>query len=164
MRPFATLTPILLAGALSSAAFAGTTIDGIKVPVPTPRPDVMEFAQATGGSKAHSGELAKPGAGDTQPDTVTTGSIAPDVFGIEDYKAIDLTKIAVMRVDELSDESAREQYRRMVDGKSAEVRKLQQAIRTNPDLVAALEDKQVAVDHIISVRPAGDGSVTFIVM
>ena len=164
MRPFATLSTILLAGVLCGPAIAATTIDGMKVPVPTPRPDVREFAQVAGGSATDPGQMVQPPSSAAKRDTMTTGSITPDAFGIEDYNAVDVTRIAVMRVDELSDESMRERYRHMAEGKSAEVRKLQQDIRTSPDLVAALEAKKVDVDHIISVQPAGDGSVTFIVM
>jgi hypothetical protein len=149
---------------LSGPVFAATMIEGMKVPVPTPRPDVTEFAQAADGSANDTDHMVQPPTGEAQPDTMTTGSVTPDVSGIEDYKAVDVTKIAVMRVDEISDEDTREQYRQMADGKSAEVRKLQADIRTNPDLVAALEAKQVDVDNIISVEPAADGSVTFIVM
>ncbi len=161
MKPFATLSSILLAGAIAAPALAATTIDGMTVPVPTPRP-AIEMAQAsndpmpdaTGGQQA----------GGQNMDMMSTGAIAPTVSGVGDFKAVDITKISVMRVDEVSDEDTREQYRLLSDSHGADVRKLQSDIRSNPDLVAALKAQQVDVDNVISVQQNGDGSVTFIVM
>lgn len=165
MKPFATLSSILLAGAIAAPAFAATTIDGMNVPVPTPRPHVV-MAQATTEPMAPSAAMEQPstGAGNGGTDMMNTGAITPGVSGVADFKAVDVSKIAVLRVDEISDDAAQEQYRLMSDGKTAEVQKLQSDIRSNPDLVAALQAQQVEVDHVLSVQQNGDGSVTFIVM
>jgi len=161
MKPLATLSSILLAGAIAAPAFAATTIDGMNVPVPTPRP-ALEMAQASGDP------MSRPDASGGQQgqamDMMSTGAIAPSVSGVQDFKTVDITKIAVMRVDEVADDDAREQYRLLSDSHAADVRKLQSDIRANGDLVAALDARQVDVDNVISVQQSGDGSVTFIVM
>ncbi len=156
MKPFATLSSILLAGAIAAPALAATTIDGMTVPVPTPRP-AIEMAQA-------SHDPMPDSTGGQDMDMMSTGAIAPTVSGVGDFKAVDITRISVMRVDEVSDEDTREQYRLLSDSHGADVRKLQSDIRSNPDLVAALKAQQVDVDNVISVQQNGDGSVTFIVM
>ncbi|MCD2181805.1 hypothetical protein [Rhizobium sp. GN54] len=165
MKPLATLSFILLTGAIAAPAFAATTIDGMNVPVPTPRP-ALEMAQASAEPMTRPDASGQDGqAQDGQAmDMMSTGAIAPSVSGVEDFKAIDVARIAVMRVDEVADEDTREQYRLLSDSHSADMRKLQSDIRTNADLVAALEAQQVDVDQVISVQQNGDGSVTFIVL
>lgn len=163
MKPLATLSAILLAGAIAAPALATTTIDGMNVPVPTPRP-ALEMAQASGEPMNQPDASGGQQAGNQNMDMMSTGAIAPSVSGVEDFKTVDTAKITVMRVDEVADEDAREQYRLLSDSHAADVRKLQSDIRTNADLVAALEAQQVAVDNVISVQQNGDGSVTFIVM
>lgn len=163
MQFLATCSSILLTATFAGSAFAATTIEGAKVPIPTQRPAHVQTAQATtGGNDASGSMIVPPASGGT--DAVTTGAINPAVSGIGDFTAVDITKIAVMRVDEIPDEGTRDQYRRLPDGKSAEVRKLQTDIRSNPDLAAALEAQQVDISKVISVQQTGDGSVTFIVM
>ncbi len=163
MKPFATLSSILLAGAIAAPALAATTIDGMTVPVPTPRP-AIEMAQASNDPMNPSDATGGQQAGGQDMDMMSTGAIAPTVSGVGDFKAVDITRISVMRVDEVSDEDTREQYRLLSDSHGADVRKLQSDIRSNPDLVAALKAQQVNVDNVISVQQNGDGSVTFIVM
>ncbi|MDR6756609.1 hypothetical protein J2Y48_001902 [Mycoplana sp. BE70] len=164
MQFLATCSSILLTAALAGPAFAATTIEGAKVPIPTQRPAHVQTAQATTGGDDASGSMVVPPASGAGTDAVTTGAINPAVSGIGDFTAVDITKIAVMRVDEVPDDDTRDQYRRLPDGKSAEVRKLQTDIRSNPDLAAALEAQQVDISKVISVQQNGDGSVTFIVM
>lgn len=160
MKPLATLSSILLAGAIAGPAFAATTIDGMNVPVPTPRP-ALEMAQASGEPMIRPDASGQDGQA---MDMMSTGAIAPSVSGVEDFKAIDVARIAVMRVDEVADADTREQYRLLSDSHAADMRKLQSDIRANSDLVAALEAQQVDVDQVISVQQNGDGSVTFIVL
>lgn len=162
MKPLATLSSILLAGAIAGPAFAATTIDGMNVPVPTPRP-ALEMAQASGEPMIRPDASGQAQDGQAM-DMMSTGAIAPSVSGVEDFKAVDVARIAVMRVDEVADADTREQYRLLSDSHAADMRKLQSDIRTNADLVAALEAQQVDVDQVISVQQNGDGSVTFIVL
>lgn len=162
MKPLATLSSILLAGAIAAPAFAATTIDGMNVPVPTPRP-ALEMAQASGEPMIRPDASGQAQDGQAM-DMMSTGAIAPSVSGVEDFKAVDVARIAVMRVDEVADADTREQYRLLSDSHAADMRKLQSDIRTNSDLVAALEAQQVDVDQVISVQQNGDGSVTFIVL
>lgn len=163
MRPFATLSSLLLAGSIAGTAFAATTIDGMTVPVPTPRP-TMEMAQASNDPMTSPDATGGQQAGGQDMDMMSTGAIEPRVSGVSDFKAVDVSKIAVLRVDEVSDEDTREQYRLLSDRHRADVQKLQSDIRSNPNLLAALKAQQVDVDHVISVEQNGDGSVTFIVM
>lgn len=162
MKPLAAITSILVAGAVAGPVFAETMFDGMKVPVPTPRPSVtFEVAQAP---KENTTDLVvQSPASELKPDMMTTGAIEPGVSGVDDYKAVDVTKINVMRVDEISDDKMRDQYRQTDNGNSTEVQKLQADIRTNADLVAALQAHQVDVKNIISAQLNGDNTVTFIV-
>lgn len=162
MKPFTALSSILLASAIAVPAFSATLIDGTKVPVPTPRP--VEMAQVSPDTMKPAAPVPAQPADSQSTDMMSTGSITPDVSGIGDFQAVDVTKIAVQRVDEMADEDMRQQYRMMGDEKADDVQKLQSDIRSNPDLVAALEAQQVKVEHILSVQSNGDGSVTFIVM
>lgn len=164
MKLLATCSSILLTATLVGPAFAAKTVESRKVPVPTPRPAHIQTAQATTGGNDASGSTVTPPVSAAGTDAMTTGAINPAVSGIGDFTAVDITKIAVMRVDEIPDEDTRDQYRRLPDGKSAEVRKLQTDIRSNPDLAAALEAQQVDITKVISIQQNGDGSVTFIVM
>ena len=109
MKPLATLSSILLAGAIAAPAFAATTIDGMNVPVPTPRP-ALEKAQASGEPMIRPDASGQAQDGQAM-DMMSTGAIAPSVSGVEDFKAVDVARIAVMRVDEVADADTREQYR-----------------------------------------------------
>lgn len=159
MKPLAAIASILLAS-VAGSSFAATTIDGMTVPVPTPRPAVTEMAQAA----PDSGKPAAAAPTATWADPMTTGAVKPGGPGAEDLKAVDITRITVMRVDEMSDENERDRYRHMADGPSADVGRLQADIRDIPDLAAALQARQVDVEDIVEVQRNADGSVTFIVM
>ncbi|SOC40258.1 hypothetical protein SAMN05892877_10783 [Rhizobium subbaraonis] len=162
MKPFTALSSILLASAIAVPAYSATLIDGRKVPVPTPRP--VEMAQVSPDTMQPAAPAPAQPSDRQSTDMMSTGSISPGVSGMGDFQVVDVTKIAVQRVDEIADEDTRQQYRMMSDDKADDVQKLQSDIRSNPDLVAALEAQQVKVEHILSVQQNGDGSVTFIVM
>ncbi|MBD9372874.1 hypothetical protein IB238_09620 [Rhizobium sp. ARZ01] len=161
MKPFRALSSTLVACAISGPAFASAMIQGMQVPVPTPRPAVVELAQTDGTSTSE--KIVKPHAGETQPDTMTTGAISP-AASLGDLKAVDVSKISVMRVDEISDANRREMYRLSTEKKAVEVRKLQADIRSNPELVAALDAKQVDIEKIVAVHQSAEGHAIFIVM
>lgn len=161
MKPFRALSSTLVACAISGPVFASATIQGMQVPVPTPRPAVVELAQTDGTSTSE--KIVKPHAGEAQPDTMTTGAISP-AASIGDLKAVDVSKITVMRVEDISDANRRELHRLSTEKKAAEARKLQADIRSNPELVAALEAKQVDIGKIVSVQQNEDGGVIFFVL